>query len=222
MDVTALAYAVGADTTSATIRVFILAMALNPEVVRKAQSEIDTVVGLGRLPGFEHRNALPYCEAVVRELFRWRPIAPLGLPHATSEDDIYEGYFIPKGTTVFANIWAIVHDESIYPRPDTFNPERFLTADGQLNADDHIVAFGFGRRTCVGRHAADAAVWATVVSVLATFNITKAKDAAGEDIAIAPVFTDGVVSCPQAFECVITPRNNVARQLIEAFTTDDI
>jgi cytochrome P450 len=74
-----------------------MAMALNPEVVRKAQNEIDTVVGLDCLPGFEHRSALPYCEAVVREVLRWRPIVPLGVPHATTQDDIYEGCFIPKG-----------------------------------------------------------------------------------------------------------------------------
>ena len=76
---------------------FFLAMALNPEVVQKAQNEIDTVVGFGRLPGFEDRSALPYCKAMLREVLRWRPGLPLGVAHASSEDDIYEGYFIPKG-----------------------------------------------------------------------------------------------------------------------------
>ncbi|KAF7348412.1 Cytochrome P450 [Mycena sanguinolenta] len=94
-----------AETTSAVLVLFIMAMAMNPEVVTKAQNEIDTVVGAGLLPGFQHRSALPYCEAVVRELFRWRPIEPLAFAHVTSEDDIYEGYFIPKGTTVLPNVW---------------------------------------------------------------------------------------------------------------------
>ncbi|KAF8152097.1 cytochrome P450 [Mycena galopus ATCC 62051] len=192
-DVGATAYIAGVDTTSATLCVFIMAMALHPEVVRKARNEIDTVVGLGCLPGFEHRSALPYCEAVIREISRWRPVGPLGLPHATSEGDIYEGYFIPKGTMVQANIWAMVQDESMYSHPDMFNPERFFNADGQLNADDRILTFGFGRRTCPGRYAANAIVWATVVSVLATFNITKAKDETGKEIDIDPVSADGVV-----------------------------
>ncbi|KAF8158897.1 cytochrome P450 [Mycena galopus ATCC 62051] len=194
-DVTALAYA------ASTLVIFILAMALNPEVLRKAQIEIDTIVGIGSLPGFEHRSALPYCEAVVREVFRWRPILPLGVPHLTTEDNVYEGYFIPKGTMVFANIWAMVHNESIYPHPDKFNPERFFTTDGQLNADDRILAFGFGRRNCAGRHAADATVWATVVSILATFNIAKVKYETGEEIEVDPVFEGGlarsVVLSPQ-------------------------
>jgi len=172
-------------------------------------------VGVGGLPGFEHRSGLPYCEAVVREVLRWRPIVPLAIAHATSEDDIYEGYFIPKGTMVLPNVWAMVHDESVYPDPDKFNPERFLNPGGQLSTDGHILGFGFGRRKCVGRHAADATVWATIVSVLSTFNIAKAKNEAGKEIEIEPVFTDGLVSHPKPFQCAITPRNDVARQLIE-------
>ncbi|KAJ7366634.1 cytochrome P450 [Mycena albidolilacea] len=217
-DVTALAFAAAVDTTSTALDVFIMAMALNPEVVRKAQHEIDTVVGLDCLPGFEHRSALPYCEAVVREVLRWRPIVPLGVPHATTKDDIYGGYFIPKGTTILANVWAMVHDESMYPTPDKFDPGRFLNADSQLNADDHILAFGFGRRICAGRHAADATVWGAIVSVLSTFNIAKAKDASGKEIEIEIEFTDGVVSHPKPYNCAITPRSDVARQLVESTT----
>ncbi|KAJ7366653.1 cytochrome P450 [Mycena albidolilacea] len=215
-DVTALAFSAAVETTSTTLDVFIMAMALNPEVVQKAQNEIDTVVGPDCLPGFEHRPTLPYCEAVVREVLRWRPIVPLGVPHATTEDDIYNGYFIPKGTIVLANIWAMVHDESRYPNPDKFDPERFLNADGQLNTDDYILAFGFGRRVCAGRHAADAAVWATIVSILSTFNIAKAKDASGKEIEIEIEFTDGMASHPKPYNCAITPRSDVARQLVES------
>ncbi|KAF8158876.1 cytochrome P450 [Mycena galopus ATCC 62051] len=214
-DVTGMVYAAGVDTTVATLSVFFMAMALNPKVVQKAQNEIDSVVGPGCLPGFEHRSTLPYCEAVVRELFRWRPIAPLGLPHATSEDDIYQGYFIPKGTTVFANIWAMVHDEAIYPHPDTFNPERFFTANGQLNDDDRILTFGFGRRACAGRYSADSTIWATVVSVLSAFDIAKARDETGKEVEIDLVFTDRLASHPMPFECAITPRNDATKQLIE-------
>ncbi|KAJ7367013.1 cytochrome P450 [Mycena albidolilacea] len=217
-DVAAVTYAAAADTTSATLDVFIMAMALNPEVVRKAQHEIDTVVGLECLPGFEHRSALPYCEAVVREVLRWSPIAPLGVPHATTQDDIYKGCFIPKGTTVLANIWAMAHNESMYPNPDKFDPGRLLNTDGQLNVDDHILGFGFGRRICAGRYAADATVWATIVSILSTFNIEKAKDVNGKEIEIKIEFTDGLVSHPKPFKCAITPRSDVNRQLVESTT----
>ncbi|KAJ7147105.1 cytochrome P450 [Mycena crocata] len=141
-EVAATAYASAADTTASALATFILAMALNPEVERKAQCEIDSVVRLGRLPVFEDRRHLPYVEAICREVLRWRPVVPLGVPHATSEDDIYEGYFIPKGTTIFTNIWAMSHDESIFPEADKFSPERYLDDHGQLSAADDTFAFG--------------------------------------------------------------------------------
>ncbi|KAF7348409.1 O-methylsterigmatocystin oxidoreductase [Mycena sanguinolenta] len=217
-DVAGIAYVAAADTTNTTLSVFIMAMALNPEVIKKAQNELDAVVGLGFLPGFEHRSALPYCEAVFREVFRWRPILPFAIAHGTTDDDIYEGYYIPKGTMVLPNVWAMVHNESMYPNPDKFDPERFLNADGQINADDRILGFGFGRRACVGRYAADATVWATIVSVLSTFDIAKANDEMGKEIEIELVFADGIVSHPKPFKCSITPRNDIIRQLITNMT----
>ena len=80
-------------------------MALFPEAQRKAQEEIDRVVGTDRLPTFEDRENLPYVDALVKEALRWHPVVPMGVPHVTTEDDIYEGYFIPKGSILLPNIW---------------------------------------------------------------------------------------------------------------------
>ncbi|KAJ7675756.1 cytochrome P450 [Mycena polygramma] len=215
-EVAATAYAAGSDTTVSALASFFFAMAVHPAAQKKAQSEIDTVIGTHRLPEFEDRPSLPFVEALYREVMRWRPVLPLGVAHATSANDIYEGYFIPKGATVLANIWAMTHDESVYPEPDRFNPDRFFTADGKLNDDNTVLAFGFGRRICVGRHAAEATVWATIVSVLSTFNIAKAKDAVGNEIDIDPRYSDGMTSHPQAFVCSITPRSESAKSLVEA------
>ncbi|KAJ7675727.1 cytochrome P450 [Mycena polygramma] len=221
-DVAAVAYSVAADTTSAALNTFILAMALHPEVVQKAQNELDSVTGSNRLPGFEDRSTLPYCEAVYREVMRHTPGAPLGIPHTTTEDDIYDGYLIPKGATILSNIWAMTRDESIYPNPEEFNPKRFFKADGQLNDDTDILAFGFGRRICPGRHAADAAIWSNIVSVLSVFSITKAKDANGKEIEIVPVYLHNLVSHPRPFKCRITPRSDAAKRLIEETSLIDL
>jgi cytochrome P450 len=80
---------------------FFLAMATHPDCQTKAQEEIDSVIGTHRLPEFDDRSSLPYVEAVYREVMRWKPVAPLIIPHATTEDDVYEGYFIPKGQHSF-------------------------------------------------------------------------------------------------------------------------
>ncbi|KAJ6502305.1 cytochrome P450 [Mycena sanguinolenta] len=232
-DVAATAYAGTYQLSlAASIRLessFSLAMATHPEVQKKAQIEIDTVVGTHRLPGFEDRSSLPYVEAVYREVMRYRPVVPLGLAHANTADDIYNGFFIPKGATVISNIWAMTRDESLYPEPEQFDPDRFFTTDGKLNDDDTILTFGFGRRICVGRYNADASVWATIVSVLSTFNIAKAKDATGQEIDIDGGYTDGLISScqrvwilttmsshPLPFPCSIIPRSEAAKCLVQA------
>ncbi|KAJ7761536.1 cytochrome P450 [Mycena maculata] len=220
-EVAATAYAAGSDTTVSSLGTFFFAMATHPEIQKRAQDEIDGVIGPHRLPEFEDRPSLPFVEALYREVMRWHPVLPLGVAHAAIEDDVYEGYFIPGGATVISNIWAMTHDESIYPDPDTFNPDRFLTAEGKLNDDDNVLAFGFGRRICVGRHTAGTSVWLTIVSVLSTFNIAKAKDAAGNEIDIDPVYSDGFVSHPHAFQCSIAPRSETAKSLVEA-TADHV
>lgn len=85
------------------------------------------------------------------------------------------------------------HNESKYPRPHEFIPERFLDDDGTLNSDDvEYITFGFGRRICVGRHFADASVWAVIAKILAVFTIEKAKDENGVEIPIEPRFSSGV------------------------------
>ncbi|KAF7374506.1 O-methylsterigmatocystin oxidoreductase [Mycena sanguinolenta] len=216
-DVAGTAYAGGADTSISSLASFFLAMALYPDIQKKAQTEIDTVIGTDRLPKFEDRPSLPFVEALYREVMRWKPVTPLGVARASTADDVYNGYFIPKGTTMISNIWAMTRDESIYPEPERFNPDRFLNADGKLNDDDTVLTFGFGRRICVGRHNADATLWATFVSVLSTFTIAKAKDNTGKEIEIDPdLYSDALISHPQPFACSIIPRSETAKILVQA------
>lgn len=90
----------GSETTAASSNNWVLAMTLFPETARKAQEEIDRVVGGSRLPTWDDEKKLPYVRAMIKELFRWRSVNQFGMFHATSEDDWYEGYFIPRGTIV--------------------------------------------------------------------------------------------------------------------------
>jgi cytochrome P450 len=92
---------------------FFLAMVLHPEVQLKAREEIDGVVGDNRLPTVQDRKHLPYVEAVLKEVFRFHPIAPMGLPHLVTEDDVYEGHLIPKGAMLIPNIWFVCPRQSL-------------------------------------------------------------------------------------------------------------
>ena len=86
--------------TSSAVKTFFYAMALHPEIQKKAQEEIDRVVGNQRLPDFNDRQSMPYTDAIYREIMRMHPVLPMGLPHTSTEDDVYNGCFIPKGETL--------------------------------------------------------------------------------------------------------------------------
>ena len=91
------------------------AMASHPDAQRRAQAEIDAVVGSKRLPTLDDMPLLPYTTALVKECLRWRNVTPLGFPHTVREDDEYKpGYFIPKGSAVLPITWYIDSDRLMY------------------------------------------------------------------------------------------------------------
>ncbi|KAH8897936.1 cytochrome protein [Thozetella sp. PMI_491] len=207
-------YAGGADTSVSTMQTFFLAMTLYPEVQAKAREEIDRVVGSQRLPTLDDRPNLPYVEAVVKEAFRWHPIAPMAIPHVSAADDIYNGYLIPKGAMLLPNVWGFTHNPDVYPEPMLFKPERFLGATVPPNPQDYV--FGFGRRICPGKLLADSSVWLTVAKSLAAFDIKSGAADAGTSAAQPPKFTPGVISHPHPFTASIEPRTPGHAELIRA------
>ncbi|KLO20177.1 CyP450 monooxygenase [Schizopora paradoxa] len=205
----AIAYAAAVDTTASTIMTFILAVLEDQEIQRKGQEELDRVLGKGCLPTFADRESLPYVQAICYEVIRWEPILPLGLVHATSADDVYNGQFIPAGTMVFGNTWHILHDPVRFPEPDAFKPERWLEPESEHGPIPvHKVAFGFGRRICPGRHWADNAVFIAIASILASFNIERAKDANGMLIQPTHNYSAKTVRHLDPSKCVFTPRTS--------------
>ncbi|KAJ8501740.1 hypothetical protein ONZ45_g12030 [Pleurotus djamor] len=208
-------YAAGSDTTVSALNTFFLAMLRHPEVQINAQKELDEVLG-GRLPEFDDEASLPYISAIVKEVLRWEPVTPIAIPHLVTEDDVYRGYRIPANSMVVGNAWAILHDETMYPEPFSFKPDRWLTPEGQLNPDirDPTVIFGFGRRICPGRHIATSTLWIAAASILTTFNITKAKDPAGNIIEPDGKYHSAMICHALPFKCTIKPRSKSAEQLI--------
>ncbi|KAH9484581.1 Cytochrome P450 monooxygenase 58 [Psilocybe cubensis] len=161
-------FAAGVGTTLSALNVFFLAMLHFPGVMHNAQQEIDDVVGSSRIPDFDYINSLPYIKAVILETLRWRPIAPIGVPHSVIQDDIYQAgddeLFIPSGSTVYANIHSMSKDTEAFPSPDEFRPERYLEAESSSSNSPHTTFFfGFGRRICPGMHVAQNSLYAVIV-----------------------------------------------------------
>ncbi|KAF9490983.1 cytochrome P450 [Pleurotus eryngii] len=182
---------------------------------RKGQEELDKVAS-SRLPSFEDLPHMPYVQAIMLEVLRWQAVLPLGLAHRLTIDDEYKGYYIPKGSIVFANIWAMLRDEEYYPDPDVFRPEGFLK-DGKINykLTNPIPNFGFGRRICPGRYFAMDSLWISIASILATFDIEKAKDEQGQDIEPDIQWIPGFSRQLRRFKCSITARSAEAIKLIK-------
>ncbi|KAI8982788.1 CyP450 monooxygenase [Trametes punicea] len=211
-DITAVACLTGADTTFSDVVAFFLAMVNNPDVQKKAQAELDAVVGPNRLPDFEDRASLPYINAIVKECLRWHVVVTLGLPHCTIADEVYNGYHIPKGTVVVTNAWGLSRDPDEYADPEEFRPERFLDPNTR---DPTAFVFGNGRRICAGRHFADASLYIIVASVLHTLDIEPPLDVFGKAVHVDPrVTTNMLLSYPEPFKCRIRPRSAQARELI--------
>ncbi|KZT04131.1 cytochrome P450 [Laetiporus sulphureus 93-53] len=202
--------------TATVLLTFLLAMVLHPGVFAKAQQEMDRITGRSRLPDFDDRESLPYLECVIREVYRWNPPAPLGIPHATTEEVTYRGFNIPAGTMLVQNLWAMMQDAEIYPQPEKFYPERFekMGANEISQKDTRKIVFGFGRRACPGRQFADSSVWLAAASMIATMDIGKACDANGRTIDPTSIFLHGFVSRPKDFMCSIRPRSDSIRELI--------
>ncbi|KAF7289932.1 O-methylsterigmatocystin oxidoreductase [Mycena indigotica] len=210
----AITLAAAMETTLSALRAFVHMMVLHPDIQAKAQAELDSVVGDRRLPNFDDRESLPYIDAVYREVLRLHGPAPLGVPHSSSEDDVFNGFFIPKGSTIMYNQWAMCRDPQTYPDPETFKPERFIASDGSLIRENFPPTYGYGRRICAGKSMADASVWIAIASILSVYNIEKAKDSAGKEIPVPDEYIDGLVTAPVPFQCAITPRSSVHRKLI--------
>ncbi|KIM77529.1 hypothetical protein PILCRDRAFT_825308 [Piloderma croceum F 1598] len=211
----AITYTGGTDTTVSAISSFLLALVLYPEVQTRGQEELDRVVGRDRLPNFDDRSILPYIEGIVKETLRWNPVLPGGGPHLLDKGDVYNGYFIPAGTTVLPNHWAMLHDEVEYPDPFSFLPERWILKEGQKEPRDPAkVAFGFGRRQCPGKDLADDSIYITVATILAVLDVQKAKDAQGQPITPLGRYRKGLISHPEPFDCAIIPRSPEAAAML--------
>ncbi|KAI0718523.1 cytochrome P450 [Cerioporus squamosus] len=215
-DAAASVYLGASDTTLSTMQTFFAAMATYPEVQKRAQAELDTVVGPHRLPTLDDENVLPYVSALVKECLRWKLVTPLGVAHVSHEEDEYKGYRIPKGSVMVPNIWAYSRDLRCYADPEEFKPERFLK-DGALDRsvlDPSMFVFGFGRRICPGKHFAQATLFTLLSSILHTFWISLPADETGNPVPLNLTMTLGVVSYPEPFDCSIKPRSSAAEALI--------
>ncbi|KAH9929087.1 cytochrome P450 [Epithele typhae] len=212
----AVVFEAGSDTSYSMVQSLFLALSLYPEVVSKAHTELDAVVGSGRLPNFNDEASLVYVQAILMELLRWHAGVPLGIAHATTADEEWRGWFIPAGTVILPNQWAMSLDSSVYADPSSFRPERFIT-DGHIDKsvlDPLNFVFGFGRRSCPGKYMALNGLFINIASILHVLDITPPLDERGDVIKIKPTYTEGFLAYPEDIRCTIKVRSPEHERLI--------
>jgi hypothetical protein len=196
--------------TVSVLYFFFLNMMLHPEIQRRAQAEIEEVMGPCTIPTLADRASLPYVNAIVTETLRWHPVVAMVTPHVTTEDDVYDGYLIPKGALVTSNIWWFTHNPDVYPEPERFNPDRWLVEDdSQMPPDPRGYVFGFGRRFCPGRVLADQTIFSAIAATLTVFDIRKPVDPATGKV-IEPnmdLATTNVAAMKEEYLADIRPRS---------------
>ncbi|KAJ7754682.1 cytochrome P450 [Mycena maculata] len=205
------------EKTWGVLSVFLLAMVLYPDCQRKAQQEIESVIGASRLPEFEDRAKLPYVECIYEELFRWNPGVPLGrmVPDLSciifnsprqryhtgacktthTAGCLYPQAPLSSPISVHKLTFrrGMTLDPEIYSNPTEFVPERYLPQPIGMGEPHFSGKFGFGRRICTGQYLAANSVWIAVATILATCRITNAIDEKGEIIVPENAMTYGLM-----------------------------
>ncbi|TVY84076.1 Cytochrome P450 monooxygenase yanC [Lachnellula suecica] len=216
-------FGAGSDTTASTLCSAVLALVTHPDALKAAQAELDSVIGVENVPTFEDEERLPYIRALAKEVLRWRPVAVLGgTPHATSEDDMYQGRYIPTGATILGNNWAINLNEEYYPNPQWFNPVRFLDEKDprylpELRGNKIHPAkaghssFGWGRRICPGAELAANSLFIALAKLVWAFDILPTQKSYDTFD-----YTGGFNIRPNPFQCLIRIRSEQHKKLLES------
>ncbi|XP_073693253.1 cytochrome P450 2K1-like isoform X2 [Garra rufa] len=174
-------FVAGTDTTGTTLRWGLMLMAKYPHIQDRVQEEIDRIIG-GRQPVVEDRKKLPYTDAVIHETQRMANIVPMNLPHITSCDVTFNGYFIKKGTTVIPLLTSVLKDPSEWEKPNSFYPEHFLDEKGQFVKRDAFMPFSAGRRACLGESLARMELFLFFTSLLQTYRFTTPPGVSEDDL----------------------------------------
>lgn len=236
-------------------------MAAHPEIQRQAQDEIDQVFGQDEMPHMVDGKKLPFLKAcflevttrsrvcssmtginAVQQTLRWRPAFPIGIPHANTADDVYQGNLIPKGSIMVANMWAILHDPEDFDDPDLFIPSRYLadpfgcktketdaestrTGEGidsdAMNAAAEVsssgrrqtYAFGAGRRVCAGQRMAENSSMMTMAKLMWSFDVVYGGDGK-PDVDVRSAWRDSILTGPKVFPVKFVLRSESKREII--------
>ncbi|KAL6107460.1 uncharacterized protein ACO6RY_18228 [Pungitius sinensis] len=162
----------GSETTSKTLQWGLVYLIKSPHIQAKVQVEIDEVIGPTRRPTMADRPKLPFTDAVIHEIQRLGNVVPLNGLRMAAKDTMLGGYFIPKGTSVMANLTSVLFDPAEWENPDSFHPAHFLDAGGRFVRREAFLPFSAGKRACLGEGLAKAELFLFFVTLLQKYHFS--------------------------------------------------
>ncbi|KAJ4978509.1 hypothetical protein NE237_009289 [Protea cynaroides] len=182
-------FAAGTDTTFITLDWGMTELVMNPRVMKKAQAEVRRIVGDRRNVLEADLPQMKYLKAVIKEIFRLHPPAPVLVPRESMEEVTIDGYDIPAKTRIFVNAWAIGRDPESWKNPETFEPERFMESNIDFKGQDYeLIPFGAGRRSCPAIAFGTASVELALAQLLYSFDWELPPGIQAKDLDMTEVF----------------------------------
>ncbi|GFR19889.1 vitamin D 25-hydroxylase [Trichonephila clavata] len=167
-------FAAGSDTVRVTVEWMLCICAAYPHIQNKIHAEIEEVIGADRFPTWQDRLRMPFTEASIIELMRWRTIVPLNIMRYTLQDTELNGYYIPKHSRVLSVMWAVDNDTKLWGNDvKEYKPERMLSKDGKkVVKPEYAIPFSIGKRSCPGKSLAEIEVFLYLVAILQKFEVS--------------------------------------------------
>ncbi|XP_031844865.2 methyl farnesoate epoxidase isoform X1 [Nomia melanderi] len=190
------------DTTDNMIGFVIAYLVVHRDVQLKIQDEIDKTIGRSVCPSLSDKNRLPYLNAALTEVSRLANVAPNSLPHRALSDSNLLGFEIKRNYTLIANFKSVHLDKEHWGDPEVFRPERFINKEGEFVDDPWVMAFGIGRRKCLGETMARNTVFLFIACLLQKLHFTLPEKHPKPELH----GIDGFLTSPPKMEIIVTQR----------------
>jgi cytochrome P450 len=178
-------FAAGHETSSNIMTFALMLLAEHPEVMKKLRTEVDKVLPNKEFPTFAQLRSLKYTEQVINETLRLYPAA-WAIGRQAKEDDIINGYLMPKDKPIFLSVWNLHRSEKYWDKPLEFNPDRFAPEQVKQRPNHYFIPFGAGPRMCIGNHFAMMEMQLILATLVQRFDFEMAEGFKNE---LAPLIT---------------------------------
>ncbi|XP_023344408.1 cytochrome P450 2C15 [Eurytemora carolleeae] len=194
-------FSAGSETTIKSLMYAVALLVRNPDVQKKVQEELDAAIGGKPLLTMSDKIKLPYTEATILEIWRVGNIVPISPPRRTSKPLEIGGSIIPANTMIISNTHTMHMDPKYWEDPQSFNPSRFINSQGMFVADEKVLAFGTGKRRCLGESLARMENFLFLTNLVQRFSFSPG-DQGPPSLQAQGGFTNG----PVPFKVKVTPR----------------